>query len=195
MPGLEVALGFGAALIGASGALIGAWLSGRHQAELEHEKWERARKDAEDEARARAIGNLTESLAAALHTVVWFTFAARWRAELFDEQAIVDYDAEMRTHFTTVIQSLVSVARHDMPAYRELAPLVSEVWVLDGRVAISAAAYWSDPEKARTEIASIFDAADDLEIHLPKRIIPLIRKRDGAPREQVDTASKSVPDA
>jgi hypothetical protein len=195
VPGLEVALGFGAALIGASGALLGAWLSGRHQVELEHKRWERARHDAAADARARAIGSLTEHLAAALHTIVWFTFAARWRAELFAEQAIVDYDAEMRTHFTNVIQSLVGVAYHDISAYRELEPLVRNIWSLDGRVAIPAAAYWSNPQKARTEIASVFEEADSLEVQLPELILGVLRQGEAAPREQADMASESATEA
>jgi hypothetical protein len=194
VPGLEVALGFGAALIGAGGALIGAWLSGRHQAELEHKKWERAQEDAAREARARAIENLTQHLAAALHTIVWFTFAARSRAELFAEQTIVDYDADMRAHFTNVIQSLVGVAHLDMSAYLRLEQLVHTVWRLDGKVAAYAAAYWSNPQKARTEIASAFAEADHLEVRLPKLFVAVLQG-EAAPREQADTASQSAKDA
>ena len=81
-----------AAPIGATGAFAGAWLSGRHERRLEHERWLNARQEAAEDARAAAVVDLTTHLAAALQTIVWFTAAAGMREQRFTEQTILDYD-------------------------------------------------------------------------------------------------------
>ena len=146
---MEFALGIVAALIGASGAFAGAWLSGRHERQLEHERWANTRQDAADDARAAAVTELTKHLAAASQTITWFTTGAAMRSQLFSEQTITNYDTDMRTHLTATIQGLVAVAHRDEAAFRTLEQLVREVWSLDWQVASETAVYWSDPEAAR----------------------------------------------
>jgi hypothetical protein len=161
---VEFALRILAALIGATGAFAGTWLSGRHERQLEHERWERTRLDAANDARATAITELTKNLAAAAHALTWFTWAAEFRAQLFTEQTVIDYDTEIRAHLVAVIQSLVAVAHRDEGAFRTLVEIAKEVWVLDGAVGIDAAAYWTNSDNARTKVASYLSAAVQLEV-------------------------------
>jgi hypothetical protein len=174
---MEFALGILAALIGASGAFAGAWLSGRHERQLEHERWARTRQDSADDARAAAVTELTKHLASALQTITWFTTGAGMRSQLFSEQTITNYDTDMRTHLTATIQGLVAVAHRDEAAFRTLEQLVREVWRLDWQVASEAAVFWSDPEAARTNILGVSRTAIDLEQSLPQRIVDVLRSR------------------
>ena len=172
---MEFALGIIAALIGASGAFAGAWLSRRHERQLEHERWQRTREDEAEDARAEAVVDLTRHVAAALQTITWFAAAARMRAHLFGEQSIIDYDAEMRLHLGATVESLVALAHRDKAAFLTLEQLANEAWELDGRVASYAATYWTDAEGARTSIGSVQGEAYDLERSLPHRIVHVLR--------------------
>ena len=172
-------LGIVAALIGASGAFFGAWLSGRHERQLEHEKWERIQQDEREDARAAAVQELTKHLAGALHEITWFTTAADMRASLFREQTILDYDTAMRAHLAATIESLVAVAHHDKEAYRILEELTREVWQLDWQVATDATGYWNDPGEAQTKISEAGRQAIALEMSLPRRIVDVLHRESG----------------
>jgi hypothetical protein len=181
---VEFALGIFAALIGASGAFAGTWLSGRHERQLEQERWWRTRRDSADDARAAAVTDLTKHLASALQTVTWFTSAAGIRPQLFTAQTIIDYDTELRAHLTATIQGLVAVAHRDDAAFRTLEQLAREVWDLDWQVARDAATFWTDPDGARTKIGERLAEAAALEQALPHRIVEVLdraRPADGEP--------------
>jgi hypothetical protein len=171
---VEFALGISAALIGAGGAFAGAWLSGRHERELEELRWRKTRSDEAADATAAAVVELTSHLASALHTIEWFTAAATLRVELFNEQRIIDYDNDMRAHLTGTVQGLVRVAHHDEPAFRTLERLTKSVWELDWQVATAAASYWSDPEETRAKIAAAFPSAGELVKALPHQIADVL---------------------
>ncbi|HET9214288.1 MAG TPA: hypothetical protein VFN93_06005 [Gaiellaceae bacterium] len=164
-----------AALIGAGGAFAGVWLSGRHERKLEHERWLRVRREEADDARAAAVVELTTHLASALQTIVWFTAAAGMREQRFTEQTILDYDADMRRHLTSTIQSLVGVAHRDAGAFRALERLAEEVWELDARVATEAGAHWTNPNAARARISEMLLESYRLERSLPHRIVGVLR--------------------
>lgn len=178
---MEFALGIVAALIGASGAFTGAWLSGRHERELEQERWFRSRQDAAEDARAAAVCELTKDLAAAVQGITWFTASAEMREHLFTEQTIIDYDTEMRARLAATIEGLVAVAHQDAEAYGKLAELTANVWELDWRVAQSASTYWSNPEKARNDIRSVTSEATALQNSLPRRIVGVLQRADPEP--------------
>ncbi|MDQ3993482.1 MAG: hypothetical protein M3265_01635 [Actinomycetota bacterium] len=180
---MEFMLGIVAALIGAGGAFFGAWLSGRHERQLEHEKWERIQRDEKEDARAAAVQELTKHLASALHEITWFTTAATMRAPLFQEKSILDYDAAMHAHLTATIESLVAVAHHDKEAYRILEQLTRDVWQLDWQVASHATSYWTDPDATRTSIGEAGRQAIALEMSLPRRIVDVLH-REGAESER-----------
>jgi hypothetical protein len=178
---VEFALGILAALIGAGGAFAGAWLSRRHERQLEQDRWWRSRQDAVEDARADAVVELTKHLASALQNITWFTTAAGMREQLFTEQTIIDYDTDMRTHLTATIQSLVAVAHRDKEAFRTLEQLTKEVWALDWAVASHAAGYWSDPQEARTKIRGAAGQAILLEQSLPHRIVDVLHHAEARP--------------
>jgi hypothetical protein len=187
-----------AALIGATGAFAGAWLSGRHERRLEHERWLRARREGADDARAAAIVELTSHLASALQTIVWFSAAAGMREQRFTEQTILDYDDDMRRHLAATIQGLVGVAHRDTAAFRALERLAQEVWELDASMAGHAAGYWTNPNVARERIAAQLTQAYELERRLPHRVAdilhPSAHTADAAvatPAPQEDAASRS----
>jgi hypothetical protein len=88
----------------------------RQQRQLERKKWEQAQED----ARAAAVIELTRHLAAASQEISWFTGEAELRRKRFGEESIANYDAAMKTHLTAVIEGLVAVAHRDEAAYRTL---------------------------------------------------------------------------
>jgi hypothetical protein len=186
---MEFALGIVAALIGASGAFVGAWLSGRHERQLEQERWRRSREDAAEDARAAAVEELTKHLAAAMQNITWFTSAAQMREQIFTAQTIIDYDTDMRAELAATIQSLVAVAYHDRDAFEALDQLARDVWRLDWQVASEAASYWTDPEKARLAIGSAVSHASALEMALPHRIVEVLGGGRKAQREPHDLSS------
>jgi hypothetical protein len=186
---MEFALGIVAALIGASGAFVGAWLSGRHERQLEQERWRRSRDDAAQDARASAVEELTKHVASAMQNITWFTAAAQMRAPLFTEQTIIDYDTDMRAELAATIQSLVSVAYHDKEAFDALEQLVQDVWRLDWQVASDAASYWSNPEATREAISGAVGQATTLEMALPQRIVEVLHRGQGAEHEPHDLSS------
>jgi hypothetical protein len=170
-------------LIGASGAFAGAWLSGRHERQLEQERWRRSREDAAQDARAAAVEELTKHVAAAMQNITWFTSSAQMRAQNFSEQTIVDYDTDMRGELAATIQSLVAVAYHDREAFDALEQVVRDVWKLDWQVASTAGGYWADPDGTRTAISSAVGEASALEMALPNRIVEILGGGRRAERE------------
>jgi hypothetical protein len=168
------ALGILAALIGASGAFAGAWLSGRHERRLEQERWRRSREDAAEDARAAAVEELTKHLAAAMQNITWFTSTAHMREQIFTEQTIVNYDTDMRAELAATIQSLVAVAYHDRGAFEALEQVARDVWQLDWQVASDAASFWKSPDEARSAISSAVTQASALEMALPRRIVEIL---------------------
>jgi hypothetical protein len=153
---------------------VGAWLSGRHERQLEHERWLRARREEAEDARGEAVVELTTHLAAALQTIVWFAAAAGMREQRFTEQTILDYDAAMRRHLTSTIQGLVGVAHRDPAAFRALEKLAQEVWELDARMASRAGGYWTNPNDARVKISDMLVESYELERSLPHRIVGVL---------------------
>jgi hypothetical protein len=189
---VEFALGILAALIGAGGAFAGAWLSGRHERQLEQERWRRGHTDAADDARAAAITELTTHLASATQTITWFTTGAEMRPKLFTEKAITDYDTEIRTHLTGTIQGLVAVAHRDVAAFQALEQLAREVWRLDWQVAQATATFWEDPEDARTRVRGRMADAIELEMTLPHRVVNVLRPDQVADEEQLSGAQARI---
>ena len=172
-----------AALIGATGAFAGAWLSSRHERKLEHERWLNGRREEADDARAAAVVELTTHLAAALQTIVWFAAAAGMREQRFTEQTILDYDADMRRHLTSTIQGLVGVAHRDVSAFGALDKLAQEVWELEGRMASRAAGYWTNPNDARVRISNMLVESYELERSLPHRIVGVLQGREAVAQD------------
>jgi hypothetical protein len=146
-------------------------LGGRQQRQLEREKWEQAQKDAQKDALAAAVIELTRHLAAASQEITWFTGEAELRTKRFGEESIANYDAAMKAHLTAVIEGLVAVAHRDKAAYRPLFRIAQKVWALDIRVAREATSYWSKPEAAVSGIASLKPEAEELERGLPDEIV------------------------
>ena len=173
---------------------MGAWLSGRHERKLEHERWLRARQEEAEDARAAAVVELTTHLAAALQTIVWFTAAAGMREQRFTEQTILDYDDDMRRHLTSTIQSLVGVAHRDAEAFRALERLAQEVWELDGRVASEAAGDWTNPNEARVRISGMMVESYELERQLPHRIVVILHPSGDGGTEAAEPAAQEGAD-
>lgn len=151
-------------------------MSGRHERQLEHERWLRTRHDEAADARAAAIGELTRHLASGSHAMVWFAAAAQMRAPLFTEQTIIDYDSDMRAHLTATVESLVAVASRDAEAFRELESLAKKVWELDGRLASVAAGYWDDPDAVRARVGLALGETFELQRELPHEIVKVLQR-------------------
>ncbi|WP_326755113.1 hypothetical protein OH738_10710 [Streptomyces hirsutus] len=65
-------IGFGGAAVGAGGAFLGTWLQQRHQAQLEQQRWEKARADLlEERGRAAADKALAELYVLRRHISSW----------------------------------------------------------------------------------------------------------------------------
>jgi hypothetical protein len=192
-PDIEFLLGILAALIGAGGAFGGAWLSRRHERQLEQDRWWHERQDTAEDARAAAIGELTRHLASVLQTISWFTADASIRAPLFGEQTILRYDAEISGEISSTTEALISVAYRDAVAFRTLERLVNEAYVLDWKVASQAAMHWADPEQTRVHISSMRDEANALAEALPRRIVDVLHRAGGTQRAVLESEGSMTP--
>ncbi len=181
---MEIALGLIAALVGAAGALVGTWLSGRHATRLEYERWARSRADAAADARAAAISGLTKPLASSLQQIVWLAYGAESRGPLFDEKEIVEYDLAMRSHLTAIAQGLVEVAHRDREAYRGLDRVAQEITRLDAALSGRLAPYLENPDAGPPAIKDIGDEAYALLRGLPGEVVGVLyRGSERGPRD------------
>lgn len=176
---MEIALGLIAALVGAAGALTGTWLSGRHEARLEYERWARSRADVAADARATAISELTRSLAASLQLIVWFAYGAESRGPLFDDKEIVEYDLGMRSHLTAIAQELVEVAHRDRESYRALDQVAVEISRLDADLSKRLVPFLENRDSGPPDLKDIGDEAYALLRRLPGQVVEVLYREAG----------------
>jgi hypothetical protein len=164
----------GEAIIGLIGALIGAlagiagayltfWLNTRH----EHERALRA-----------AVADVTQSLAAASHEIVWLTWQAKEQPDRLTEQRLTtqveDYNREMDRLFPEITGRLIVVASLDHTVYSQLSPLIKELEALDERIARATILSDTSVQEKAPALKGIYDAAYGFEKSLPEKVTGVI---------------------
>jgi hypothetical protein len=77
--------------------------------------------------------------------LVW---KAKYAPHEFGVESIADYNEEMHESLAEVVGDLAVVSALDPEIYARMLPLARELFVLDGQVALSAAAYSLDPTES-----------------------------------------------
>jgi hypothetical protein len=140
------------ALLGIVSALVGGYFAGRRQAQLEHHR----------EARL-AVAELTRSMSVAAHTISWFTWKAKHRAQLLTQSDAREYDDDMKTLFPALTGALAVVAAFSPAAYKRAREVADDLYSLDERVADAATAVLTQQENASAALADLHPEARRLE--------------------------------
>ncbi len=78
----------------------------------------------------------------------WLVWKAKYAPHEFGVESIADYNEEMHESLAEVVGDLAVVSALDPEIYARMLPLARELFVLDGQVALSAAAYSLDPTES-----------------------------------------------
>ena len=153
-------------------ALVGGYLSGRRESGLEFEKWLRTREDDLAKEARLAVAELVHKLASATHSIVWLTWKATERPFEFTQQAVSTYDEEMHMLIPDIVGALavISALDKDRRMYNTLAPLVSEFFVLDYKLAQTTPSILDSSNQQAHEIAEIHGSAWSLNRRLEKEV-------------------------
>src|SRR5688572_11831115 len=98
------------ASIGATAALLGGVLNAWLQLRLERTRWPKLREDAIAAQYRDAVRVTATTIASALHSMCWLTWAARERAVTITQTKIDAYDAEMHQLLPQITGSLAAIA-------------------------------------------------------------------------------------
>jgi hypothetical protein len=125
MPMTEAVAALLGASIGGVFGFLGSYLTARHQARLERDRWERAHSDRLDEETRVALAELTRTLAGVSHSIMWATYRA-----LRDEEAneVVDvYEKELHEGIADAVKAQMHVAALSHSLYSNVTQQVSEI--------------------------------------------------------------------
>lgn len=173
---MDALVGLLAAAIGALSALIGSYLAGRQQAQLEYRKWLRTRADDVAKELGTAVAETMRKLAIGGQAITWLTWQADFRPHTINEQVISEYDAKMASLHPEIQSSLILVSAMSNELYKDLAPLMSQMYVLDAQVSFEASKISANPDEAVRGIARYRQAAHDQQISLPDRVVDIMNK-------------------
>ncbi len=126
------------AVMGGIIALLVGWLAGRREANLESEKWRRAREDDLKKETRLAVADLTRKLALAAHSMVWLTWKATHRPSEFTREDIANYDEEMHRVIPDIVGAHAVVSALEPRLGDKLQPLTKRIYALDADIATEA---------------------------------------------------------
>lgn len=155
----EALVALGAALIGASAGLLGAYVQGRQQRGLDELRLAEQRRIDRRERERLAVADLAGSLSRLLQLMNWFTWEAEHRPARVTPEWVDRYDEEMKALLPVAMGHIAAVAALSAPIFRAFDPLVSDAIDLDARIGVAASGVPDDPEVARRAIGEFKDPA------------------------------------
>ena len=158
----EALVALGAALIGATAGLGGAYVQGRQQRRLDEVRLAEQRRVARDERERLAVADLARSLSRVLQLMNWFTWEAEHRPARVNQEWVDRYDAEMKALLPEVMGHIATVAALSAAIFRAFDPLVSDAIDLDARIGVAASGVADDADGARAAIGMSKDPAFEL---------------------------------
>lgn len=147
------------ALVGAIAGLVGGYLAGRRQSQLEYKKWVRAREDDLAKEARLAVADFTRKLAAATHSIVWLAWKARFRPFEVRQQDISTYDEEMHKLIPEIVGTLVVISALNKELYDRMNPLAREFYELENLMADTAPGLLDSSRTHTNKIETIHNKA------------------------------------
>jgi hypothetical protein len=155
----EALVALGAAAIGATAGLLGAFISARQQRRLDEVRFLQERRAEDNKNERLAVAELARALSRVLQTMNWFTWEADNRPSRVTVEWVDQYDADMKTLLPDLMGAIAIVAALSEPIYRAFDPLVSEAFDLDARIGKAASNLATDAAATRDQIGSLKEPA------------------------------------
>ena len=122
------------AIIGALAGIVGGALSGRREARLDQQKWNREISEAFKSDLRSTVRDLITKIAEAIHAMCWLCWLAKYGPEQLEKAKTEQYDAEMHTLLPQITGLYAVIAGMDQEVYNKLGPIIREVMSLDAQV-------------------------------------------------------------
>jgi hypothetical protein len=162
------------ALVALISGLIGGYLTGKRQAALELQKWKRGRADDHAKEARLAVAELTRNLGAATHSMGWLAWNARHRAKYLQADDIKNYDREMHELFPSITGSLAVVSALSKALFKEMEPIVKQVYHLDEQIAHAGTLYLDGASEGISLLSAHLDAVVQLGQTLNSRVADIV---------------------
>lgn len=157
-------------LIGAATALVGA--AATLLVSLHNER--RRREEAEHAAFVQSLRSTAATVFAEFynfsHAISWVTWYARFAPDAVGEEMLRGYERDSHTVIPKLQGALAMVASLSLPAFQQLQPLVTELFVLDKHVSLAIGQYANDPAETLTTLAGLLDEVNAVQDKLPQEL-------------------------
>jgi len=167
-------------VLAAMGAMLGAWMSGRHQSELEERKWLRQREDALVETVRSDIRQLALKMGAAAHSMCWITWlAVETDLSVDDAKArFADYDREMHLLLPEIMGLMPALSTLEPKLFEELDQLAHMIFSLDARVAKAGSMFKQNPPLPQWvgDLPQLQKESAMLVSQLPRKVADIVNK-------------------
>jgi hypothetical protein len=157
-------------IVGALTTLLAGFLAGRHQTQLEREKWERARQEEAERSIRAAVADFTKKMAAGVQVVVWLTWHAKNNPDKLIGANLAEYEKEMKSLYLELVGSRIAVAALSQEVHNQLTPLVNNLYRLDEEVSHTILLFPDSPEQCIQKLSEYHAEAYDLEVDLVKKV-------------------------
>ena len=166
------------ALVALISGLAGGYITGRRQAKLEYTKWIRSRADDHERESRLAVAELTRALGAATHSMGWLTWGAENRAKYVTRDDVQRYDQEMHQLLPAITGCLAVVSALNEHFFRQMEPLVKQVYKLDVRIALATTEFLEQPAKGISLLGEFAEEVRVLSETLNRRVADIIRGQE-----------------
>jgi len=153
-------------VIGAAAGLFGGMLTAKRQARLELEKWSRGVSDAFRSEVRVTVKDLTTKIAAAIHSMCWLCWLAKYGPERLTVERVNQYDDEMHTLLPQITGLHAATASMDYRVYEHLKPLVLELVALDASIGEAGLAFVPADRNSASALAGLHQPSSSLEKRL-----------------------------
>jgi hypothetical protein len=113
------------------------------------------------------------------HEMEWLTWHAGHRPGAPDDRMVTAYEAAVHEAFPRLMGALAALASSDLDLYAELAAVVDEVYVVEGRIGVLISGLVGDPggrAEAVTALAAMGEEVRELYRTLPPRMAAAMRR-------------------
>lgn len=163
------------AFIGAVAGIIGGGLTARKHARLERDKWKRNINDTFRSELRTCIRELTTKIAAAIHSMCWLCWLAKFGADRLTQEQIDQYDNEIHTLLPQITGYHAVMASMDFRAYELFKPLISEIIQLDDKIGQASLIFKPGNSASAKHLADLHLDYLDLETKISRVVSEAVR--------------------
>jgi len=167
-----------AALIALLSGLIGGYFAGKRTSALEYQKWWRGRTDDLAKEARLAAAELTRNLGAATHAMAWLTWPARNSPQQLTAKNVENYNEEMHKIFPVISGSLAVVSALSESVYREMEPLVEQIYKLDEQIALAGTRFIENPAGGAGLLGKYHEEVSSYSQSLNGRVADILQKKE-----------------